>query len=212
MPTNITDSDTFTDPIQGPADADAQAAASYNLGFQGLANRTRNLRNDVDELRGRFFGGFTKRLGVFRGRPEVYDAFTFNDDGDEAQSEANQAEFIWDVTELLPRGGANAARIEYVRVLVDPGAARAGNNRMIVELSRTNYGSLGSPSVVATAIASQRDNTTAALQWIEIDLSGAPHSIVSADTYKVVVGCGNDSGTSKDKIYAVELDISESAA
>jgi hypothetical protein len=54
MPTNLTDVDTFTDPIQGPADSDAQAAAAYNLGFQGLANRTRNLRNDVVALEGRF--------------------------------------------------------------------------------------------------------------------------------------------------------------
>src|SRR5262245_44118506 len=54
MPTNLTDSSTLTDPIQGPADADAQNAASYNLGFQGAANRTRWL---ADRLGGFPSGG-----------------------------------------------------------------------------------------------------------------------------------------------------------
>lgn len=45
MPTEITDSSEFTEPINGPADADPQNAAAYNPGFQGLANRTRWLAN-----------------------------------------------------------------------------------------------------------------------------------------------------------------------
>lgn len=50
MPTNITDTSTFTDPIQGPADADPQNAASYLVGYQGLANRTAYLKDHLDPV------------------------------------------------------------------------------------------------------------------------------------------------------------------
>lgn len=49
MPINITDVDTFSDPIVAPADGDVLNAASVTdaggVGFQGLANRTRKLGN-----------------------------------------------------------------------------------------------------------------------------------------------------------------------
>lgn len=53
MPVNITDVDTFTDPVQAPADADAADGTTFQLAPQGLANRTRNLKNRVDVLDGR---------------------------------------------------------------------------------------------------------------------------------------------------------------
>jgi hypothetical protein len=48
MPQNITDVSTFTDPIQSVQDGDAANAANFKLAPQGLANRTRHLKNRVD--------------------------------------------------------------------------------------------------------------------------------------------------------------------
>jgi hypothetical protein len=213
MPTNLTDVDTFTDPIQGPADADAQAAAAYNLGFQGLANRTRKLFNDLVELQGRFFGGYTKRLGVFRGRPETFTQFSFSeDDPSYAQTENDAAEYCWDITELLPRGGGNAGRIQYVRVLVNPGAARAGADRMRLELKRETYGSIGSPAITQELVGTQHDNAGAALQFIEIDLTSAGGHVINSNyVYFLVAVGGNDSATNKDRMHAIEVDITEAA-
>lgn len=45
MPANITDVSTFTDPATRPAGSDVRNAASVQAPFQGLANRTRWLRD-----------------------------------------------------------------------------------------------------------------------------------------------------------------------
>lgn len=48
MPSNITDVDEFTDPVQGPTDGEAATGASVLLGLQDLANRTRYLKNQLE--------------------------------------------------------------------------------------------------------------------------------------------------------------------
>lgn len=50
MPTNLTDVDTFTAPISVPAAGDNRTAASVETPLQGLANRTRNLKNRLDGI------------------------------------------------------------------------------------------------------------------------------------------------------------------
>lgn len=45
MPINITDVNEFTDPVQAPDDGDPANGATFQLGIQDLANRTRNLFN-----------------------------------------------------------------------------------------------------------------------------------------------------------------------
>ena len=56
MPNNITDVDTFTAPIQTVADGDAGSGANFALAPQGLANRTLNLKNRLDDIdAGRLF-------------------------------------------------------------------------------------------------------------------------------------------------------------
>lgn len=47
MPLDFTDTDTFTDPIVGPADSDPADATYVRTIGQGLSNRTRNLRNAI---------------------------------------------------------------------------------------------------------------------------------------------------------------------
>lgn len=59
MPNNITDVDTFTDPIQAPADGDALNATTLDLAPQGLANRTRHNKNRLDAGAEYFVGQIT---------------------------------------------------------------------------------------------------------------------------------------------------------
>lgn len=48
MGTNLTDTAAFTDPIVAPADGEPGNAATFALGLQGLANRTRHHKNRLD--------------------------------------------------------------------------------------------------------------------------------------------------------------------
>ena len=50
MTANITDSDTFTDPIVVPVDGEADDQVAFALAPQGLANRTAYLKNIVDAV------------------------------------------------------------------------------------------------------------------------------------------------------------------
>lgn len=50
MAENITDVDTFTDPIQVSVDSEFADNASLKLFIQGLANRTRNAKNRLDTI------------------------------------------------------------------------------------------------------------------------------------------------------------------
>lgn len=59
MPANLTDSNTFTDPIVVPTDGDALTGASNALEAQGLANRTRFLKNYADAI------ALTTHFGVY---------------------------------------------------------------------------------------------------------------------------------------------------
>lgn len=48
MPANVTDSSTFTSPIVVPTDGDTRNAASVLTAFQGLANRTKYVKDFLD--------------------------------------------------------------------------------------------------------------------------------------------------------------------
>lgn len=50
MPADITDSSTFTDPVQTPVNGEAANGDSFLLAPQGLANRTRWLKDQLDGL------------------------------------------------------------------------------------------------------------------------------------------------------------------
>lgn len=56
MPVNIVDVSTFEDPIVAPAGADVRDSASVRTIAQGLANRTRYLKNEHDRVAG-YVGG-----------------------------------------------------------------------------------------------------------------------------------------------------------
>lgn len=65
MPQNITDVNTFTDPIVSPSEGDPATAASVLLGLQGLSNRTRASRYKS----GTFVPTVTGTAGAFNNTP-----------------------------------------------------------------------------------------------------------------------------------------------
>jgi hypothetical protein len=126
-------------------------------------------------------------------------------DGSFWQSGADAARIHCDLTHRLPKNGS----IVRVRVLVDPGAARSGAARMGITLYRVNYGiSIGSPALTFTSegVAYQAASGHA-LQWITIDLSGAPETVGSDGwTLEVFAGQDTPSGHSSDLVYAVSVE------
>ncbi len=53
MPVNITDVDAFTDPVQAPTSGDSKTSYGFlRTAIQGVANRTRNLKNRIDPITG----------------------------------------------------------------------------------------------------------------------------------------------------------------
>lgn len=138
MPTNITDSSAFTDPIQGVADADAQAAASYNLGFQGLANRTRYLKGLVDVHEDLLFPSVDRGVFVPASRADSTGASRSWKPTTAGFAECvDPAEWlVWSFAagDNLPM----ECTVNTVRVFFKPGIARISPNKMEAELVRIN--------------------------------------------------------------------------
>lgn len=207
MPTTITDSSTFTDPIQGPADADAQNAASYNLGFQGLANRTRFLRNYCTDSGVNLPAAVQTTRYLSHDSARLWVPTQWTPGQTELLSEANQAGLAFDLTPHLPRN----ASIVRVRTLVDPGAARTGTtNRMLTELRGMTFGaSFGAPAITEPVALQQAfDDTTGNLQWVTIDLSASPQLVSAAVVWRLFVRAGNDAGTNKDRVHGALVEFS----
>jgi hypothetical protein len=145
MPTNLTDSSTLTDPIQGPADADPQVAASYNLGFQGLANRTRWLADRLGSITGLnewLYPTPKSRTVVFGPLDFVASRasagadpnwFINESDPNRTLSEADVAagRTQTDLRKKVP-GGSTIIRM---RALVTPASSYSGGDRMLLQLA-----------------------------------------------------------------------------
>lgn len=126
-------------------------------------------------------------------------------DGSFWQSGADAALIHCDLTHRLNKNGS----IARVRVLVDPGAARSGAARAAISLFRVNYGvSFASPALTFTTEGTaQQASSGHALQWITIDLTGAPED-VGSDGWVLQFQAGQDtpSGHSGDLVYAVAIE------
>jgi len=225
MPQNIVDVALFTDPIVAPADGDSLAAASVLTGFQGLSNRSRLARNELDTLNGRFSGDGAIKLPAYLQSTKFLDHLSgvqIGAYGDwmrsttpvGSMSYVNFAKMAWDITPLLPREG----RIKFVRVLVKPGAARAIGHRMGSLVWRQSFQSAGShtaedPSAYVTPVLSapvatdvgQFDDGTTNLQWITHDHSASPIVVELFQKWRVNLVAGNDAGTNKDIVHAVAV-------
>jgi len=168
MPQNITDVDTFTDPVTAPADGDPLNAASIiNDGLQDLSNRTRRLMSiaegsqDVQTPQ-----TFTRTVSAAWLVPAINPGAVvqWETDGTEGWRAvaAIVGELRGSLNDLLPEG----ATVTRIRAMVDPASARAGANRMGLELRRVTYTLPAAPAVKPASDASVSlfatfDDTTA---------------------------------------------------
>lgn len=224
MPVNITDVDEFTDPITAPAGADAANAASVVAPVQKLANRTRHTKNRVDVLASRFHTsgavvvrdadgdpamiGHIRKATVAAGVEEDAGGFTRVDPA-YARSEINGARFIFDLGAMLPA----SVFLTRVDVFVNPGAERSDGNRMKVQIDWANYLDAGIPTFSSGTTDSTHGTANpqpTGFQRITLELA-EPTSLDEVDTWQLIVTCGHDAGTNKDKIYGIfvwfEVDV-----
>lgn len=204
MPVNITDVDAFTDPIVIPADSDPADRTYIVTLAQGLANRTRHVKN------------YLEPAGVVLPAPQtvvhrctalgVTPKFTggacewTSVDGGQWRSEVNSTTLELDLTQRLPR----AASITRVRARVLPGAARSGTARMRLGLVGLDLSFVGAESEEAY------DNAAASAQWLDIDLTGAPLPVANAAMWFLQVRAGNTGGSAKDFVYGFEITFTTS--
>lgn len=99
----------------------------------------------------------------------------------------------------------NGSQITGVEAVVDPGAARAGADRMEIRVAvmTPNYASPGQTTTTSEAF---NDDTTGNVQVIGGNFTG-PDIAVDNETasYAVRIKSGNDSATNKDLILAVRV-------
>lgn len=109
---------------------------------------------------------------------------------------SNSGGAVLDVSRMLHKGG----EFKQVRVLVDPGALRAGANRMSVLVFRR---SISGSTVTNTQLGSTTpdDGLTADPQWITVAFTP---EVVGNNMYYVAVNAGNDASVNNDLILAVE--------
>lgn len=207
MPKNLTDSSAFTSPIVVPVDADPADAASVEVGFQALANRTRLLLERtggfdgsdefayIDSLGDPTTVSRTRGLPIFSSAP--LDGWEF-EPGTGRLSSLDQGREV-----VLPIDLETDSVIQSIRALVIPGASRAlDDNRMRIFL-RIRAADYSAGTITETVELEATSNSGSAWQVI---LSGNDAITVNREstTYELVIVSGNDapSGHSADKVLA----------
>lgn len=210
MPKDLVDVDAFTSPITVPVDGDPRNALSVEVPFQALADRTRHVfsrfdgNGEIDLPAPLSWIGY---VGAGALQLETLNNADFLPARGALDVRRNFGLAWWDLSRL-PRH----ASIVRVRVLLNPGVARAGTNRMKVELQRDNYGvSFAKPiSVTTTVVGSVFDDGTTDLQWVTIDLSGSPVAVSAGAQWSLEVAAGNDAATNNDRIRAALVELQSS--
>jgi hypothetical protein len=106
---------------------------------------------------------------------------------------------------ILPVG----AIVTRLRIGVDPGAARAGNNRMGLELWRLTPNTTTGARSVTQVGTTARDDTTTNNQVVTLDLSGTPYTVLTTECIHVGVVAGNTASSSNDVLYWVEVQYTD---
>jgi hypothetical protein len=205
MPQTITPISAFTTPVTAPAPTDPADELEVVALAQQLANRTQFLRDIVtdsgivlpsSQLGSHYFGpaSLVPNQGVTTTRAEG------------SLLVASDAGLVFcDLSRALPR----SASIVRLRALVDPGAARALGQRMSVALvSHVFGGSFAAPTApVVSSVGSQADDGATTLQWITLDLTGAPVAVSTAAAWTARIAAGIDASANNDRIYGVEVEF-----
>jgi len=210
----ITDVSTFTDPVTAPTDGDPLDAASINTtAIQALANRTRRLMNVAEGAFDVQTPATFKRIVSASWLVPVVNpgaVIQWETGGTEGWSAvaAIVGELRGSINDLLPDG----CTVTRVRAMVTPASARAGANRMGLELRRVTYGLPVAPAVTpATAgfasLFATFDDASAAQQMID---SGAISEVINKLTTDLVVFVRSGLGGSvNDDVHAIEITFTD---
>ncbi len=216
MTTNITDVDTFTDPVVVPTDGDTRDAASVEAPFQMLSNRTRRLMSIAEGTQDvQTPQSFTRVIAAtWLDAPAMPGALVRWEAGDSVWVAASTANAVLrgSLNDLLSDG----CTVTRVRAMVTPAAVRAGADRMLLEVERVTYG-----FPVAPALTPATDSSASIVQVFD-DTSGASGTaqqvidsgIISEvidksdDDLALTVWSGNG-GSAGDIVHAVELTFTD---
>ena len=211
MPSNLTDVDEFTDPATAPADGDAGNAATFAPPHQKAANRTRNLVNRLGGADGSGEWKYRNGSGVDAPKSRIkelgFSALGAGADGWTRAATTYIASlkntydgcFVID----LPSG----CIITGWKVIVKPGAARSGADRMVAQLASwaPDYAASPPTNTLSTHGSSPSDDGTTNVQTLSQTL-GSPVTIDrSTRSYALRVFSGNDGATNPDRVYACQV-------
>lgn len=212
MPTNITDTSSFVDPIQGPADADPQNAASYNLGIQGLADRTRNLKDRLDVTDAIVRPDLATSRGTYLHALQGASGWDGVDDvpgwvptilGTSSQG-TGAAPFHWG----LMGGGVlpSLCTITEVRVFLKPGAARTTE----ADRTRVRVYRLPASGLVPVSIGDEYTDNTSTTQIVpvtglSVTLSDGDSGVYGYTNIGLIVRVDPGNDASADTVYLCEV-------
>lgn len=212
MPANITDGTSFTDPVQTVSDGDAASAVNFALAPQGLANRTRNLKNRIDALQVNFDYATPKtnvvrRVNIAKALCALGAAQTWATSAvsEELASRANSTYLSIPIDEYLEHG----ATLDVVEVAVDPNAGEAVEaDRMRIYVSKRTHGVSATSSDVNGAVPYTAADSSGSAQLLT--MSGLAH-VVDKATYAYtlhVVASVSGASSPYDKVLSASLTMS----
>lgn len=208
MPQNITDVDTFTDPVTAPADGDPLNAASIiTNGIQPLSNRTRNLAN-------RTGGGAGTSEWTYEDAPRTREVIIGSRNGngepgwtynliDRATCSTNIHDLFIDLDPFLPSG----AVLKKVEMLVKPGTAQSSGNRMELSVWKTDMGAAFTTPADPTDTQIGSTGEDAGSNAYQVVGIGTVTDTIDKSTYTYVahVRAGQGAGSTADWFFALRL-------
>lgn len=190
MPQNITDVSTFTDPIVEMADADALDPTYVRTALQGLANRTRWLKDN-----------FTKKIDLGIGFIDLLDV------GVAGAWVSNSANARWtsgatiDVFYLPLVAMPNGVTISGIAVKVHPSTAHTTlSDRMIVSLVKVDVDGVRTNAGTVSG-TTDHDDGTGNVQTINVAFSAAP--VIDRGTYSYRLEIRSSVAVSGDELRSV---------
>jgi len=194
MPKFLTEADAWEaeGTVVVPTDGDVRNAASVELAFQQLTNRTLYLYNYVD-------GGAESRVLILSIFQSFFDQSDWSINGGSSLGNISASvELYVPLNRIVPVG----ATVTRCRAMVNPGAARGVGDRMELSLVERvpDFAAVPSFSITESTIDSEEDDGTSNVQMI--DVSGLSYVMAPASHATLQLAAGNGTG---DLVYAFEV-------
>lgn len=202
MSQNITDVDTFTDPIVIPADSDAADLTYIETMAQGLANRTRWLANLLGGATGTgewLYPTVRERVVTVGPREGNGEAGWDYNLIDRATCSTNSADLFVDLGKHLPSG----AVLKSVEALVKPGTTAL----MSLKLYRTALGAaFDTPGDPADTQVGSTDDSDASNNYQLLAVTGLTETIDrEANNLVAWIAASSSAGATSDNYFGLRL-------